>query len=898
MTSVDYSNRRNTAEYQELLNILRDNAPGGALILGGVGMGKTSLADAVLSAPDIPEPVMRLYCSPSLHNVPYGVLSPYLGALESLDKPVEVLREINSVLAEHEAKPGTSNIVVVEDAQYLDEQSCFVFSLLMENAALKIIAVGTGAIETNSPLEILSASSLMPTIVVKPLDLEGVRAVAEAIISGTLSESSVRTARIMSGGNPSFVEAYVATCIEQEILLKDEFLLSATGERLSIWTTSKIMPELDDRLTDLVLGLHRLSTEAEQRTLELLALGGSQTRKLLEHGGFTYQRMLEAGELQVVDGDFIALHALLYQEVLRLLVPAQRSAELYATFHHWCTELGQERTSRQILWGLEIGDLIGQEEVFQAAQQAVDNLDYDLAGKLCQSGHIARQGTVNALFEVQVLMGLGHFYSARSLLLHMIEDLEDPELLGEAFSKLLIVLTNLGTDIAHMQSFVELWEERAQQVRVEHYKVRALAMQHTGQQILRLWSGINTTGGQRPGTEELEEILESPALSLDVQVIVLLMLCDVHSIAGRNLKAIEVSERIAKIVGNDRRIQALYEAKLVFRMGWNLIFSGQDESAKEYLARFRVSPLPVLVGRQGALTLLDGLSDLLQGRLQRALCRFAEAVTELRMNDPAQILSLAMNLYRFALKQSGVLGRAQPSAVGSSAHKQAFVDATEYPGESGSEQRIFARAVAAALGEALGSETLESFPLIERLALACITSQMSDEQLPQSPESQRLGELAYTHEGSRAALLAQLGVLRGSTEGKPLEELAQLALRRGDYLVGVEALARAAVRYANAGEPRTCGGLLRQAARIIEEQGVYPNQYISRALALTELTAREAEIVQLVLSGKNNAQIARTLVVSQRTVEGHLYRVFSKLGISERSELRNANLDLGTSQYE
>ena len=51
------------------------------------------------------------------------------------------------------------------------------------------------------------------------------------------------------------------------------------------------------------------------------------------------------------------------------------------------------------------------------------------------------------------------------------------------------------------------------------------------------------------------------------------------------------------------------------------------------------------------------------------------------------------------------------------------------------------------------------------------------------------------------------------------------------------------------------------------------------------LTPRELEIAQLVLRGKTNRAIAGALYVSQRTVENHLYSIFSKLGIRTRTEL-------------
>ncbi|MGH3984517.1 MAG: helix-turn-helix domain-containing protein, partial [Pseudonocardiaceae bacterium] len=51
------------------------------------------------------------------------------------------------------------------------------------------------------------------------------------------------------------------------------------------------------------------------------------------------------------------------------------------------------------------------------------------------------------------------------------------------------------------------------------------------------------------------------------------------------------------------------------------------------------------------------------------------------------------------------------------------------------------------------------------------------------------------------------------------------------------------------------------------------------------LTRREREIVTLASGGLSNRQIADRLIVSVRTVEGHLYRACAKLGVSDRSEL-------------
>jgi DNA-binding NarL/FixJ family response regulator len=51
------------------------------------------------------------------------------------------------------------------------------------------------------------------------------------------------------------------------------------------------------------------------------------------------------------------------------------------------------------------------------------------------------------------------------------------------------------------------------------------------------------------------------------------------------------------------------------------------------------------------------------------------------------------------------------------------------------------------------------------------------------------------------------------------------------------------------------------------------------------LTQRERQVAKLAGRGLGNRAIAELMGVSVRTVEGHLYQVFSKLGISSRGEL-------------
>ncbi|MFJ9537746.1 ATP-binding protein [Streptomyces sp. NPDC101225] len=59
----------------------------------------------------------------------------------------------------------------------------------------------------------------------------------------------------------------------------------------------------------------------------------------------------------------------------------------------------------------------------------------------------------------------------------------------------------------------------------------------------------------------------------------------------------------------------------------------------------------------------------------------------------------------------------------------------------------------------------------------------------------------------------------------------------------------------------------------------------SRASRSTPLTRRETEVADLVAQGLANQQIADRLVIARRTAEGHVERILSKLGFSNRSQI-------------
>lgn len=53
---------------------------------------------------------------------------------------------------------------------------------------------------------------------------------------------------------------------------------------------------------------------------------------------------------------------------------------------------------------------------------------------------------------------------------------------------------------------------------------------------------------------------------------------------------------------------------------------------------------------------------------------------------------------------------------------------------------------------------------------------------------------------------------------------------------------------------------------------------------MSDLTKQETVVLALVAKGQRNMEIASQLFISHKTVEAHLSRIFTKLGVSSRTQ--------------
>ncbi len=66
-----------------------------------------------------------------------------------------------------------------------------------------------------------------------------------------------------------------------------------------------------------------------------------------------------------------------------------------------------------------------------------------------------------------------------------------------------------------------------------------------------------------------------------------------------------------------------------------------------------------------------------------------------------------------------------------------------------------------------------------------------------------------------------------------------------------------------------------------------------RSIPVDQLTDRELEVIRGVAKGWTNREIAQQLAISDRTVQGHLANIFTKLHVSSRTEVVTVALQRG-----
>jgi DNA-binding CsgD family transcriptional regulator len=150
--------------------------------------------------------------------------------------------------------------------------------------------------------------------------------------------------------------------------------------------------------------------------------------------------------------------------------------------------------------------------------------------------------------------------------------------------------------------------------------------------------------------------------------------------------------------------------------------------------------------------------------------------------------------------------------------------------------------------------------------------------------SARLGQLSASLKCPLATAVTSHGRGISDHDGDRLDEAADQFEQLGAFAMAADASAHAAREHARAG------------TRIKELESSTRAHWLASRWGLRTpatnaidsplpITDREREIANLVAAGLTNREVADRLGLSVRTIDGHLYRIFAKLGIEDRDQL-------------
>lgn len=289
------------------------------------------------------------------------------------------------------------------------------------------------------------------------------------------------------------------------------------------------------------------------------------------------------------------------------------------------------------------------------------------------------------------------------------------------------------------------------------------------------------------------------------------------------------------------------------------------------------------VAGRGLLALALGRGLVQAGRLERAHAVLLDAVSDLRRVDAGGSLAWAFVLLSQYASLVGRADAAREWRARAEELRDRWVARIALDVVTADAWLVVGR------GDVLGARAVvrrgaDLFPemLLARawlLHLACRLGDRGSEVVTE------LRSTAATVESDYPSLLADHAEACQHQDAGALEAVAERFALRGLDILAAEAATEAAHAHRAAG---STDGARRAAARatVLAQQldDLSTPALDDRGLRVS-LTRREEDVARLAAAGLSNALIAERLVLSVRTVESHLYRSFTKLGIASRAEL-------------
>jgi DNA-binding CsgD family transcriptional regulator len=816
----------------------------GAVVTGPPGAGASALVAHVL-----PPSTRRIVATPAGTGIArWGIDN----LIERSWDPGEGVGAIVHALAGTRRAGGTP-VVVVEGIDHLDPVSLATLIQLVATDRLRLVATRRSTTIPATTVSALWREAGLVRIDLAPLPEDDVRDLLRAALGGPLEGRAAADLTRLAAGSPQLARDLVVASVADGRLVEVEGVWQLVGE-------PTLTPDALDRARAELATLDADETGA----VELLALAGALPEHLARQVvPPMVLEQLERSGLVVVDADLdVRLASPILGEVVRRMLPRSARRRLsHALATADAPEAGDHLELRRVTWMVDADLPVDADRLLAAARAAVEAGDPLLAERLAARSTAARPSTEAALLESWCADERGDGDRATAVLADHRPDTDEATIA-----------------VAVRRAEQVFWGRRDPVAAAD--VLAAAAAETTDPWPLAAQAQQCVFDGLDGRSDEV--LVPSLALVDHPEPLVgsTAALAATFSLVAADRA--EEAEQVAR-AALDRLagpVPALFIDPGVHIIGLGFALHGRGDlpAADELTAEVYRHAL----GRPGRQA--QGWAAMLRAHVLTARGRPAEAV---EAAVEAELVWARANLDGPA-RWSATLAALAHADLGDRAELAAALDrADRYRAEPFrlfEPELVRAHAWAAQLE---GGDATEGLRAAAASALAtgrrAMAANAAHDLVRVGAPDAALEVLARTPGGGHLTdLRRRLATAVAGGDGPALVGVADAF-----DAIGAEGWAAEARALAADLLPRRAPTLRRAASEVAARRGLATPPLAKLDLRPHEgvLTARESQVVELAAAGLSNRAIADQLVLSLRTVENHLHRAFTKLGVSSRAEL-------------
>ncbi|RJT80919.1 helix-turn-helix transcriptional regulator [Arthrobacter cheniae] len=837
----------------------------GAVLVGHAGVGKTAVMQQVLSSRAESHYILRIRGSKGSRHQAYRPVNFLLSEFEAdvVEHPVMVLRAVTDLL--NQQARGRRVVLAVDNVEYLDPSSAALIGQLVLSETAIVLLTAQNFAAADPLFAALWRDGSLRRFDVEPFNALEARAFVETALEGPVSSEGLSLLHEMSGGNARFLQASTRALRGRRLVQQGAswvLLPGSTPVPTEIIDAAQLLlqdlPAAQQDIARVTALAGRVPLAVAQAITSSTDVDALQTAGLLavRHGK---QECVEFSDPVMAAGTAASLSAL-------------RAGELYG---RWVEDAGFGHLldpERHAEWLVRCHRPVPATLALAAARAANRAGRYSEAAAYAELEDAHRSSPAAAVELVRALTLTGRFTDAADAVLAAAPLMAQAPV-TDAVALLLAdaTLRNRLGRAGVEETLVDAEERLAPDAgldAVERARLQA--------EIVIVRAEVASLQGNFAQSRDLVLSLQASSIRLSSEQGISsdVLLCEAwgmmenqldalqlaYSLAGR-LREVDVGHRTREIAY--LRLASVYSATGCWGPGSReLRLTGKDSAA---------------IYHGSAVQLAVGLAHGRYGTPADALVVLGPAFDQLRVADPHRMLALAASAIAFCYTMADDIKAAIP-----------FLRDTEpAAGEPWVVRRMATQLQLLSLGlreaKPEAAEQLQALGRSDRergaslFGLSALTSSVRLGNSGALPES---SDLAARVQGPFGHLCEMFAKGVGSRDAEVILQAMELAAAVGDQAFSRDA-ARSALNVARAlGDKSTVRDVQQRARRVLSEMGVG-----GPASPPDCLTPREGEIAQLAVGGYTNREIAESMCVSVRTIEGHLYQIYSKLHISSRSQL-------------